>query len=420
MSALRYWVWLSERHGLRSETVETLLEHFEDPRGVYFAAESELISLSLRPEELETLRDKSLEKAQNILRRCTELDVQIVTRQDAIYPNRLKNIPDPPLLLYVSGRLPAIDEYAAIAIVGTRGASPYGIKMGMRMGYELTKGGALILSGLAEGVDSAGAEGALRAGGSCVGVLGTAIDRVYPSFNRRLFEDVHAVGALISEYPPGAPMQRGSFPRRNRILSGLSVGVVVIEAPEKSGALITAADALEQGRDLFAVPGNADSPNCVGSNALLRDCAKAVTGGSDVLCEYMHLFSGVSVPDERTLAMPPEREGRFSVPAAETAEAKPETLPEKQEDYYKLRQPNPARAAQNEASQALKSRLEQCSETQLKLIAAMTEAETHIDDIINASGVPAQQALAEMTMLELDGLVSQHAGKRFSLNIRRG
>lgn len=410
MSELSYWVWFSERKGLRAETREKLLDTFDSPKMLYFAAEKDLASLDLRDNELETLRDKSLSEAQSILRRCTESDVHIITIRDAAYPNRLRNIYDPPLLLYVLGRLPVVDDCAAIAIVGTRKATPYGIKMGRRMGYELTKGGALIVSGLAEGVDSAGAEGALRAGGKCIGVLGTGIDQIYPSFNRTLFEDVKSVGALVSEYPPGAPIQRGTFPRRNRILSGLSCGVVVIEAPEKSGALITASRALEQGRDLFVVPGNADSPNCAGSNSLLKDCAKAVTCGADVLCEYTDLYEDVRLLSNAEAKIPQEQD-----PETERKEPQPSAKGEK--GLFLFRRPKPKT---EHTVTDVKTVLEGLSERQLKLVAVMTEPSMHIDDIIERSGLSASEALSEMTMLEIEGVVTQESGKRFSLNVRRG
>lgn len=416
MSMLKYWIWLSERQGLSLKSRQALLEAFDDPRSLYFAAEHELKDFHLREMELAALRDKSLTEAQSILNRCTELNVQILTLQDAAYPNRLRNIFDPPLVLYVLGQLPPVDEFAAIAIVGTRKATPYGIKMGRRMGYELTKGGALVISGLAEGVDSAGAEGALRAGGKCIGVLGTAIDQVYPKFNQPLFEDVRAVGALISEYPPGAAMQRGTFPRRNRILSGLAAGVVVIEAPAKSGALITASRALEQGRDLFVVPGNADSPKCEGSNELIRDCAKAVTCGADVLCEYTSIYSGIVLQSRKQAEIPQEQEV--------TAENL-RTVKEPREigkGFLKLRIPRRKQTEEtqdtDEAKNELRARLEMLSEKQLKLVAVMSKPSMHVDDIIDLSGLTASEVLAEMTMLEIEGIVTQEKGKRFSLNLQ--
>ncbi|MBR4057287.1 MAG: DNA-processing protein DprA [Oscillospiraceae bacterium] len=409
MSALSYWIWLSERKGLRPETREKLLDSFHDPQEIYFASEQELKALPLSGAELATLLDKSLKAAQHILDSCVRLGVHIHTIRDAAYPNRLRNIYDPPLLLYVLGRLPAIDDMAAIAVVGTRSATPYGIKMGRRMGYELTKGGAIVVSGLAEGVDSAAAQGALRAGGSCIGVLGTGIDQVYPRFNQPLFEDVQTVGALVSEYPPGAPITKGTFPRRNRILSGLSCGVVVIEAPEKSGALITAARALEQGRDLFAVPGNADSPNCEGSNALIKDCAKAVTGGADVLCEYVHLYEGVRLLSGVEARIPQEEEP--------VADRKAEAPVKEEKTFFRFRSKRETKPLPQPKAVPVRAVLEGLSEQQLKIVAAMTKPSMHIDEIIENSGLSAAEALSEMTMLEIEGVVRQESGKYFSLNV---
>ncbi|MBE6967397.1 MAG: DNA-protecting protein DprA [Ruminococcaceae bacterium] len=413
MSALTYWIWLSERKGLRPETREKLLDVFGDPQDIYFASEQELKALPLSRNELSSLLDKSMDEPRRILDSCIRLDVRIHTIRDVAYPNRLRNIYDPPLLLYVLGRLPAIDDMAAIAVVGTRKATPYGVKMGRRMGYELTKGGALVVSGLAEGVDSAAAQGAIRAGGSCIGVLGTGIDQVYPRFNQFLFEDVQSVGALVSEYPPGAPISKGSFPRRNRILSGLSCGVVVIEAPEKSGALITAARALEQGRDLFAVPGNVDSPNCEGSNALIKDCAKAVTSGADVLCEYIHLYEGVRLLSGVEARIPQEEE-----PEQDLEQNRKQERPEREEkQFFRFRSKKESKPQPQTKAVPVKTVLEGLSEQQLKLVAAMTKPSMHIDEIIENSGLSAADALSEMTMLEIEGVVRQESGKYFSLNV---
>lgn len=425
MSMLKYWVWLSLRRGLRPESRNALLECFGDPCAIWNASEREIDEIVWRDAERSTLRDRAMEKTQQILDACARLEVHILTMQDADYPARLRNIFDPPCVLYVLGRLPAIDETAAIAVVGTRKATPYGLKMGRQMGYELTRGGALIVSGLAEGVDSAAAEGALRAGGSCVGVLGTAIDVVYPPKNRKLFEDVCTVGALVSEYPPGAPTSRGNFPQRNRILSGLSVGVVVIEAPERSGALITADRALEQGRDLFVVPGNADSPNCAGSNALMRDCAKPVTGGLDVLSEYTHLYRGVDISAPQNLAMPAEQQREI---AAEYAGSNT-PAPEEGTGFHRLRVPRAARLHEEEpqaqaspapetAAPELTYDPMQLSETERTLAAVLVTPRMHIDDVIAKSGLSASEALSALTMLEIEGIVAQEPGKLFTLLAR--
>ena len=412
---LKYWVWLSQRRGLRPESREALLERFGDPRAIFSASDREICEIVLRDAERAAMRDKSLEKTQAILEACERLDVHILTMQDAAYPARLRNIYDPPCVLYVLGRLSAVDEKAAIAVVGTRKATPYGLKMGRQMGYELTRGGALIVSGLAEGVDSAAAQGALRAGGSCIGVLGTAIDVVYPPQNRKLFEDVCAVGALVSEYPPGAPTSRGNFPQRNRILSGLSVGVVVIEAPERSGALITASRALEQGRDLFVVPGNADSPNCAGSNALMRDCAKPVTGAVDVLCEYERLYGGVDLSAPQSLAMPAEQQRETAAEFAGTNTP----APEDGRGFHRLRVPRGALLRDAEPAAPEKTYdPAQLDETSRAIVAALDSPGMHIDEIIEKSGLSAAEALSALTLLEIEGVVGQESGKRFTLLAR--
>ncbi len=413
MSMLKYWVWLSLRRGLRPESRAALLERFGDPRAVFLASDREIEQIVFRDAERGTLRDRSLAQTEAVLDACARLEVQILTMQDAAYPIRLRNIYDPPCVLYALGRLPAVDEKAAIAVVGTRKATPYGLKMGRQMGYELTRGGALIVSGLAEGVDSAAAQGALLAGGSCIGVLGTAIDVVYPPGNRRLFEDVCSVGALVSEYPPGAPTRRGNFPQRNRILSGLSVGVVVIEAPEKSGALITASRALEQGRDLFVVPGNADSPNCAGSNALMRDCAKPVTGGADVLCEYERLYRDVDLSAPQELAMPVSR-----LDAAEYAGGNT-PAPENGAGFHRLRVPRAAQLRNaEEPAQEKRFDASQRSEAERAVVAALDRPQMHVDEIIASSGLSAAEALSALTLLEIEGIVEQSSGKLFTLLAR--
>ena len=278
--ALKHWLWFSSRRGLGNSARLSLLERFGTPEQVYFADKKTLETAeNLSEPGLASLMDKDVSEAREILERCKDRGIRIMTMGDAVYPGRLRNIYDPPLVLYVAGDLPDIDDEAAIAIAGTRKCTPYGIKTAERFGYEIAAAGGLVGSGLAHGIDTAGARGALKAGGRVLGVLGTAIDVVYPAENRDIFRRVTERGALISEYPPGAITQRSNFPMRNRIMSGVSVGVTIIEAPGGSGALITAARALEQGRDVFAVPGNVDAPSCAGSNSLLREGAEAVTSG---------------------------------------------------------------------------------------------------------------------------------------------
>ncbi|MEF9971308.1 MAG: DNA-processing protein DprA [Oscillospiraceae bacterium] len=425
MSALKYWVWLSSLYDLRPKTRSELISAFGDPESVYFADNRQLLEkVKLTDFELQLISDKSLQRSNEILERCGEEGVSLLTLRDSAYPQRLLNIFDPPILLYIKGRLPIMDEQAAIGIVGTRKASPYGIKMSRRMGFEITKGGGLVVTGLALGIDSASAEGALRAGGSCVGVLGCAIDDIYPHFNDIIYNDVAAVGALVSEYPPGTPLMPKSFPERNRIISGLSVGVVVIEAPVRSGALITASRALDQGREVFAVPGNADAANCFGSNGLIRDGAQLVSCGWEVLEDFEQRFpEKLKKPDKKAVAIPQENEQSFVKASVEKLPSTGSKHPaETGKGFLKLRVATERKKIDKEKKREyidLKEQLGSLSETQLKIISVMDNASKHVDDLIDLSGLDPARVLSDLTILQIKGFVSQESGKRFTLNIRK-
>ncbi|MBR6258862.1 MAG: DNA-processing protein DprA, partial [Oscillospiraceae bacterium] len=281
----------------------------------------------------------------------------------------------------------------------------YGIKTAERFGYEIAAAGGLVVSGLAHGIDTAGARGALKAGGRVLGVLGTAIDVVYPAENRDIFRRVTERGALISEYPPGAVTRPGNFPVRNRILSGLSVGVTVIEAPEKSGALITAARALEQGRDVFAVPGNVDAPSCVGSNGLLKEGAEAVTSGLEIIAGYLPRFpdklkniTGLSLKEVSLKASESPESRELLVADVKTRPRKKEIDKRESADYIDI-------AAYRR----------ELSEKEGKVFDALTSPEMQVDDITAACGLKAGEVLSALTLLEIKGLVKQSAGKRFTL-----
>ena len=415
MSNLEYWIWFSSLYGLRPLTRRSLLERFGDAKGIFFAGEKELKEVEgLRAEELKALSGKDMAAAEAILRRCRELEIDVITEQDAAYPERLRNIPDPPSVLYVRGRLPAIDAEPAITIVGTRECTPYGAKMARSIAYEIASKGGLVVTGLAGGIDSRAAEGALMAGGSVIGVLGVAINDVYPAYNARLYDDVAATGALISEYPPDARGNAGWFPQRNRIMAGLAVGVVVVEAPLRSGALITAHRAVDYGRDVFAVPGNTDADKSRGCNNLLREGASIAENGWDVLREYEARFPGKIF-----------REGRGAIPEElavpeQNAEAEPPEV-RKGKSFFKFRVKTRNTEAEKTAEApavSLKKQLEGLSEAQLKIVGMMARPHMHVDDIVDLSRLPAATVLSELTMLQIKGYVTQEAGKRFTLNIK--
>ena len=391
MASLKYWLWLTSLPGLGNQARLALLLRFGDPEDIYYADPGELLlTEGLTRDQAALLEDKSLAAAETILADCQRLDLRILTIQDAEYPSRLKNIYDPPVLLYTKGRLPAFDEEAAVAVVGTRACTPYGISCARKLGQGLAKGGAVVVSGLAKGVDAEATHAALRAGGFAVGVVGNGLDIAYPASSRYLYEDLAAAGVLLSEYPPGTRPIGSHFPARNRIISGLSVATVVVEAPEKSGALITAATALDQGRDVFAVPGPIDAPGSVGCNRLIRDGAGLAADAWDILREYEHRFPGKL-----------RREG--------TEEAPQET------GYAREERPAPKAVS---PSYSLKKEGRGLTDDQAALLRLLDDAEgAIIDDLVEASGIPTRRVLSAMTVLEIDGLVTQHPGKRYTRNV---
>ena len=387
MSVLKHWVWLAELKGLSNQTRLALLRHFGTPEDVFYADAGEiLLTEGITREQAALVQNHDLTAADRILADCQRLDLRLLTIQDAEYPGRLANIYDPPVLLYVKGRLPAFDDEAAVAVVGTRDCTPYGIASAEKLGYGLAKGGAVVVSGLAKGIDAAATRGALRAGGITVGVVGNGLDVRYPYESRYLYEDVAAAGVLISEYPPGTEPAGSHFPVRNRIISGLSAATLVVEAPERSGALITAETATEQGRDVFAVPGPIDAPTSVGCNRLIQDGAGLVMDARDILRVYTERF-----PDR----LHPEK-GR----------EQPVTL------GYQARQKTEAKPVP--PSLDLSDNGLELTDDQIALLRVLTEEPQLVDDLIELTGIPTRRVLSALTLLEIENLVQQHSGKRYT------
>jgi DNA processing protein len=291
MSNLKYWLWLSTRKGIAGQVGMRVLNHFGSPERVYFSDLEEYRMIDgLSEIAVKSLADKSLDGADRILGDCDRLGIQLLTMQDASYPERLAAIHQPPMVLYTKGRPVAFDEEAAIGIVGTRDATAYGAWAAAKLSMDLTRSGALVVSGMAQGIDAAAVRGALKAGGPVVSVLAGGIDVVYPREHRFLYEDVAAAGMLISEHPPGTEHRGTNFPIRNRIISGLSQGTVVVEGDLKSGAMITARTAILQGRDIYAFPGNVGETNSAGTNSLISDGAAIALSARDILENYAYLY----------------------------------------------------------------------------------------------------------------------------------
>jgi len=397
MSSLKYWIWLSSVSGIGPVTAAHLLGYFETPEQIFFADTAELKRLGVKPADCARLSKKDIDAANNTLSLCAEAGFQIITLQDAKYPERLKNIYGAPLVLYVLGKLPDIDEEPVIAVVGTRDCTPYGIKAAEGICYDLARHGFTVATGLAKGIDAAAARGALYAGGRVIGVTGSGLDIIYPAENKSLFKDVAGTGAIISEYPPGTPAIKSNFPARNRIISGISLGITVIEAPIRSGALITASRALEQGRDVFVIPGNVDARSCEGSNALLREGAIPVLSAKDIIDEYADLFPGIidsgslaqmQPTATKTIGQTRENALRSNIEAA--ANVKKEIDNITGVDYIDL----------NTIINAL--------DGDEKTVAIAIGAKTiHVDEIIIDSGMSAQKVLTALTMLEIKGFITR-------------
>ena len=395
MASIKYWVWLSAQSGVSPAAKATLLRHYGDAETAFFAPAGEFGRIKgISAGDAAVLESRDMSRVEDILAGCRQLDIRPVTMQDADYPERLRNIFAPPAVIYVKGKLPELDDEAAIAVIGTRKASPYGLKMGSRLASEIVRCGGIVISGLTSGIDAAAARGALLADGICIGVLGTSHDMEKGSLAR----DVCVKGALISEYPPGTQPLRSHFRDRNRISAGLSVGVTVVEAPEKSGALLFAAEANDQGKEIFAVPGNADAPNSAGTIALMQEGAKPVRTGWDILCEFADLFPG-KLRQAEAAEMPENGKNH-----AETGEKEPEGAKkgidkEKSRGYIDL-----------------KEQLARLSEEQLKIISAIDKGASHIDDVIENTGLSTPKVLAQLTVLEIKGFIRREPGKRISLN----
>lgn len=381
LSNLKYWVWLAENTGLSAVKRAMLIEALGSPERAAAADRGVLESLGwLGKYEIDAIMRRNFSAAERIIEKCERSAISIMTMQDAAYPESLRNIPDPPAVLYYKGRMPDFDSLLPISVVGMRRCTPHGCKTAEKFAGDLSAGGAYIISGLARGIDSSAHLGAIKAGYGTSAVLGCGCDVVYPPENGDLYDAVCGVGALISEYPPGTPPNASNFPRRNRIMSGLAKGVLVVEAAERSGSLITARLALEQGRDVFAVPGAPDAPEHLGTNMLIRDgAAKLAANAQDILCEYDLLF----------------RQG----------DVRPSGQPDA---AYRI----VTKTAKNAAREPVKvdaEKIKGFTERQLDIILSIAEGPKTAEELTEELAVEAREVLTELTMLQLEGAVEQNS-----------
>jgi len=358
MTSRKYWVGMNIIPAIGPAKVRALLDHFGDLELAWHAD-----AQALQQAGMDRVAIRNLVK----LRAQIDLDAEMcklekhqvttLTWEDPDYPSLLKQIYAPPPVLYVRGQLLPDDEWA-VAMVGTRSATIYGKQVARMLGQDLARSRVTVISGLARGIDSVSHQAALDAGGRTIAVLACGLDRVYPPENRNLAQAILENGALVSDYPLGTPPEAGNFPPRNRIISGLSLGVVVVEAGLKSGALITTTFALDQGREVFAVPGSIVSRSSVGCNHLIRDGAKMVLSIEDIL-------------EELNLTMVEHHsEARAALPA---------------------------------------------DQTEAQLLSLVSDAPIHVDEICRSSQLPVYQVSSALAMMELKGMVRQVGGMHYVL-----
>jgi DNA processing protein len=286
-NSVRDWVALSFVAGVGSRTAATLIDRFGSPTACFEASRAALEHAGLKRESVDAIKSaEARERAERELESLTRHDGHVLALSDVRYPALLRETYDPPIVLYYRGDLSRALEQPAIAVVGSRRCSTYGRNVAEMLSRELAGRGVTIISGLARGIDSAAHRGALDAGGLTVAVMGTGLDEVYPKENRKLAEQILERGALITEFPLATPPLPQNFPFRNRVISGLAQGVLVVEGAERSGSLITARMAYEQGRDVYAVPGNITSSKSFGPNYLIKDGARLVQTWRDVVEEF--------------------------------------------------------------------------------------------------------------------------------------
>lgn len=406
MSNLKYWLWLAGRKGLAGQSAMRVLNHFGSPEQVYFADREEYRLIpGLSAGAFNSLEDKSLGEANKIMGDCDRLGIRMLTLQDSAYPERLASIHQPPMVLYLKGRDVCFDEEAAVAIVGTRDCTPYGVWAATKLSMDLTECGALIVSGMAEGIDAAALRGALKAGGPVVSLLAGGMDIVYPREHRGLYEDVASVGTLISEYPPGTPHLGAHFPVRNRIISGLSAGVVAVESKRFGGTMYTVGHALDQNREVFAVPGPVGAISSEGTNKLIQEgAAKLVMGAEDIICELIHQYPGRLNMEKR---IDPVVQSQRIASAVEAVPLSADKHAQKADGSQKVDSEADVKYIDWQECK------ENLSDEQLVVLQAMGEKLYRTDDLVEITQLPARRVLSAITMLQVKGYVAEEGGKRF-------
>ena len=441
-----FWIWLAEALGAGSRLFRSLINDYESPYELFLLEEAELERIpSLTDRVVRALSDKSLERAVKIMETCERSGIGIVTYGDENYPKAFRDIQSPPCVLYYRGTLPDWNGRLCIGMVGTRRMSAYGLRAAYKISYELAYAGAIVVSGMAAGIDGVCAAAAMAAGGTTVAILGCGVDVVYPKHHRPLWNSIAEQGVILSEYPPATRPAAYHFPQRNRLISGLAQGTVVVEAGIGSGSLITAKDAVQQGRDVYALPANVGSRGAEGTNGLIRDGAIPVLSTEDILTPYCYLFSktlfiervGEIGDRSRADLSYLERMGVVELTRPQEAQARTQTLaaaPGAQEEKETVkatprkRKTTAAKASAEEktsfggttAETAAKEKqtpdetLASLTPVQRAVLEAIPDDRAVTADALCELGYPYGDVIAALTMLEILGLIQKLPGALYN------
>lgn len=407
-----YWIWLTNALGYNNPKLKRIYELYKDIEKFYTGGEREWrFSGLFSDKELGALNKSQLADAKNIISKSINLGYSVLTIDDEIYPKCLYNIYAPPAVLYISGELPDVDNRMTIAIVGARRPKEYGIRHAYNIAYNLAKSGVTVISGGALGVDCASHRGALNAQGVTVCVLGCGINYNYLSENAQMRRNITYKGAVISEYPPDTPPKPYHFPARNRIISALSDGVLIVEAGEKSGSLITANYALEQGKELFALMGAADSKYDLGSNKLIKDgCAAPITEYTDIIKAFDNVYVTRENDDEYTAS-------KEEIDVIPIKGSHPKKIKDKNAVDISSKKINENKNinVKQEAQHPVHRTDIKLQKTESDVYNIIGEKPVHIDEISLKLNLKVYKLLPVITKLEMLGLIESTQGRCYKL-----
>ena len=396
-----YWIWMSCGLGAGASCLDLVSYYEWNPQEIYGSSFNEIFSLDvITKRQVEKLKNFSLEDAQKILDAANENGWKIVTPSSEFYPHNLLSLQDLPLVLYVDGDETVLTNELSVSVVGARKASDYGKSVARALSSALSEKGFTIVSGGALGIDSAAHQGALDEKGKTICVLGCGLGTNYLMDNKPLRDEIVRNGALVTEFPPFTPASRRTFPLRNRIISGMTLGTIVVEAGERSGSLITARCALEQGRDVFAVPGDLVSSSFLGTNNLIRNGATPVFSPNDILESYYFRYHNEFKDKER-----------FADDEIIKRAQKYLTNQETQKPEIK-EQPKAVTMTENMKKDAP----DYLTDNAKKVYDFIGNEPIHVDEIINKCGLTTEKTLSAITELEIYGLVTQLSGRRYKIN----